>query len=140
MHLVKELMTAHPHLVDPESTLRQAAEIMKEFDCGSLVVGEDSQPEGMVTDRDIVIWGLAEGHDPDLVTAGDIMTVGTVICYEDDSVERAADIMSENDVRRLVIMNRKGRVTGVLSVVDIVKSGDRNVVNDDVMHHLYKYA
>ena len=140
MNLVKTLMTTHPHLIDPESTLREAAKKMQEFDCGSLVVGRDEKPEGMLTDRDIVIWGLAQDHNPDQTRVSDIMTTDVITCYEDQTVEQAADIMSEGDVRRLVTLSRDNKVVGVLSIADIIKCSDSEAVNDTVIHHLFKYA
>jgi CBS domain-containing protein len=140
MTTVKELMTPHPHLISPISSLQKAAEHMKEFDCGALVVGAAEHPEGVLTDRDIVIWGLAEDKDPWHTEIKEIMTTEVITCYEDDEIEVAADHMSVNDVRRIVVLNKEDKVVGVLSVVDIIKCADRDAVNDDVLHHLFKYA
>ena len=140
MDAVKELMTPHPHLINPESTIREAAKKMQEFDCGCLVAGADDKPEGMLTDRDIVIWGLAEDHDPDQTIVADIMTPGAITCYEHKTVEQAADLMADHDVRRLVILDRQDKVVGVLSIADMVKCSDSEAVNDEVIHHLFKYA
>ncbi len=140
MTKINELMTAQPHLINPESTMREAAKKMREFDCGCLVAGRNDKPEGMLTDRDIVIWGLAEDHDPDQVTVSDIMTPGVIACYEDQTIENAADMMADRDVRRLVILNRKEKVVGVLSIADMVKCSDSEAINDNIIHHLFKYA
>jgi CBS domain-containing protein len=137
---IKELMTAHPHLIHPESTMRDAAKKMQEFDCGCLVAGEGDTLEGMLTDRDIVVWGLGEGHDPDRATVSDIMTPDAITAYEDQTIEHAADLMADRDVRRLVILNRQDKVVGVLSIADMVKCSDSDAINDDVIHHLFKYA
>lgn len=140
MSSVKELMTSHPQLIDPECTLRDAARKMLEFDCGSLVAGKDEEPSGMLTDRDIVIWGLAQGNDPDITTVKDIMTAAVITCHEDQSLEQAADIMADNDVRRLVVLNKSEQVVGILSIADMVKCTDSEAINDNVIHHLFKYA
>ena len=141
MTTIEELMTPHPHLIHPDDSLRQAAKKMHEFDCGCLVAGVDDKPEGILTDRDIVVWGLAEDHDPDTSSVRDIMTSDLITCYSDQTLEFAADVMADRDVRRLVILDRKeDRVVGVLSIVDMVKCSDSEEVNDDIMHHLFKYA
>ncbi|MGE3771003.1 MAG: CBS domain-containing protein [Bdellovibrionales bacterium] len=139
MITVNELMTSQPRLIDPSSTLREAARHMKECACGSMVVGR-KKPEGILTDRDIIIYGLAAGYDPDETPVQNIMTTAVITCFEDESIEHAADLMSQNDIRRLVVLDRDHQVVGVLSVTDIVKCTDSNAVNDEVMHHLYKYA
>lgn len=140
MTTIKELMTPHPQLIHPESTMHEAAKKMREFTCGCLIAGIDEKPKGMLTDRDIVVWGLAEGLEPDRATVSEIMTPGVITCYEDKSVEEAADLMADRDVRRLVVVNRQDKVVGVLSIADMVKCSDSDVVNDNVIHHLFKYA
>jgi CBS domain-containing protein len=112
---------------------------MRKFECGSLIIGHH-EPEGLLTDRDIVIFGLAEGLDPDETTVSDIMTSHLITCDEEDTVEMAATKMSTHDVRRLVVLNPIGEVVGLLSVADIIKRADSDQVNDEVVHQLFKYA
>ena len=139
MTKVKEMMTLHPQMIDPGKTLRQAARKMRKHECGALIVGRDI-PKGIITDRDIVIFGLAAEHDPDITMVGDIMTADLVCCCEDDTIEEAAETMGDLDLRRLVVLDAKGAAVGILSVSDIIKQVDRDAVNDEVIHHLFKYA
>ncbi|MCB2082141.1 MAG: CBS domain-containing protein [Rickettsiales bacterium] len=138
---VRDVMSAIPHLIEPEATLRQAAQRMEEFECGSLpVCGSGNVLKGIVTDRDIVIFGLAAGLDPDQTTIGEIMTQDVYTCQVDVTLDKAADIMSDQDVRRLVVVDAQKRVVGVLSISDMIKCADSDTVNDDVIHHLFRYA
>lgn len=139
MTLVKELMTPHPQMIDPAHTLRQAARKMRKHECGALIVGK-KEPEGILTDRDIVIYGLAAGLDPDTTPVQEVMSKNLVTCNEEDTLEEAADKMGEHDMRRLVVLNPKDKAVGILSVIDIIKRADSDAVNDEVVHHLFKYA
>ena len=140
MTRVSEMMTEHPYLVDKNLSLRDAAKKMKEFTCGSLIVGKGDTLEGIITDRDIVVWGLAGNLDPNAAPIGEIMATQVVTVEKDQSLEQAADIMSDADVRRLVVLDKNDKVVGLLSVSDIVKCPDADYVNDTILHHLYKYA
>jgi CBS domain-containing protein len=135
-----DMMTDHPQTASPECPLRRAAELMREYDCGALPVVENGTAVGMVTDRDLVIRAMADGLDTNTAKLRDIMTKGVVTCYASDSLELAADKMADNDVHRLVVLDAGDQVIGIISVDDIVKSPDSDLVNDEVLHHLYRYA
>lgn len=139
MTLVKELMATHPHMISPDCSLRTAAEQMKKFSCGSLVVGLQP-PYGIITDRDIVVYGLAAGHNPDTALVRIATAPDAITCYDDQTVEQAADEMADNDVRRLIVLNRQEKVVGVISSSDILKCPDKDAVNERVIHHLFKFA
>jgi len=138
---VQEFMNKTPHFISPDSTLRDAATAMQHHDCGALVVGHpDDTPSGIITDRDIVVWGLAEGRNPDTATVREIISGEVISCSKDETAEQAADKMSVNDVRRLIVVNPQNKVIGVLSTVDIIKCVDTDEINDEVIHHLFHYA
>ena len=140
MKTIRNVMTAQPHMIKSEETLYEAALKMAEYDCGSLVVGTDHLPEGVITDRDLVIRGLAEGLDPKDTPVSKIMTHGVITCKIDESLEDAADIMCSNNVRRLVVIDDEENVMGVLSVADILRSTENEAVNDNILYHLFKHA
>lgn len=112
---VREFMTLHPVLAEPEMTLSEAARKMKEVDCGFLPVAENGKLLGIITDRDIVIRAIAEGKNPAGEKVGSYMTPRVFACSENDFLEDAIDKMHTHQVTRLVVKNRKGDVTGVLS-------------------------
>jgi CBS domain-containing protein len=78
----------------------------------------------MVTDRDIAIRAVAENRDPSSTTVRDVMSEKIYYCFEDDDVEDAARCMAENQVRRLPILNRDKRLTGIVSLADIAQTGE----------------
>ncbi|HBR69702.1 MAG TPA: CBS domain-containing protein [Rhodospirillaceae bacterium] len=114
-------MTEHPVLIGPDATLYEAAQKMKEIDCGMLPVGTDKKLEGIITDRDIIIRAISQGKDPKKECVKDYMTKNVYACNENDFLEDAADRMRSHAVGRLVVRDGKGRVTGVLSFGGILR-------------------
>ena len=121
---IKEIITSDPELIDPNASIREAAKRMKSEDIGALPVGENDRLIGMVTDRDIAIRGVAEDRTPDATTVRDVMSEKIFYCFEDDDIEDAAQCMAENQVRRLPILNRDKRLTGIISLADIAQTGE----------------
>jgi CBS domain-containing protein len=116
---VMELMSPHVECTRPDASLQQAAETMKSLDVGSLPVCQEDQLVGMVTDRDIVVRSVCEGHDPEIDHVEDVMTPELVCCFEDQDVSEAAKLMKEKQVRRLPVLNRKKRLVGIVSLGDL---------------------
>jgi CBS domain-containing protein len=121
---IKEIMTSDPELIDPEASIRKAAKRMRDEDIGALPVGENDRLIGMVTDRDIALRGVAEDRAPETTTVRDVMSEKVYYCFEDDDIEDAAQCMAENQVRRLPILNRDKRLTGIVSLADIAQTGE----------------
>ena len=121
---IMEIMTRVPELIDPDTSIRDAAKRMKDEDIGALPVGENDRLIGMVTDRDIAMRGVAEGRAPETTPVRDVMSEKILYCFEDDDIEDAAQCMAEHQVRRLPILNRDKRLTGIVSLADIAQTGD----------------
>jgi CBS domain-containing protein len=119
-----EIMTREPELISPDASIKDAAKRMKDEDIGALPVGENDRLIGMVTDRDIAMRGVAEGRAPETTPVRDVMSEKILYCFEDDSIEDAAQCMAEHQVRRLPILNRDKRLTGIVSLADIAQTGD----------------
>lgn len=119
---VKELMTPHPELISPGATLQEAARRMEIINCGALPVGTETQLKGIITDRDIVVRALAHGKSPKTAKVCDFMSEQVYACNENDTLEDAAEKMQQHKVSRLVVRNREGRVTGILSFGGILRS------------------
>jgi len=119
---VKELMEAELELISPDATLEEAARKMKECGCGFLPVGAEDSPEGIITDRDIVIRAVAEGKNPSKATVRECMTQEVCACKETDTLEDAARMMSENNVSRLVVKNDGETICGVLTFGRMIRS------------------
>ena len=104
MQKLKDLMSRDVKVISPEMTIR-AARKMRDGGFGMMPVGEDDRLTGTISDRNIAIRAVAEGKDAD-TKVRDVMSEGVAWAYEDDSVEEAAKIMSERQVRRLPVVDR----------------------------------
>ena len=123
---VRDIMTPNPRTAEPDTTLEEIATLMKQEDVGVIPVMEDNRVTGIVTDRDIVVRCIAAGKDPTECTAEDIMSEGVNTIAPDADVDEAADLMAEEQVRRLAVVEN-GRLVGMLSLGDIaVKTGDED--------------
>lgn len=122
--LVKEIMTDNIRAAKETNTLLEAAIGMRAQGIGFLpVVSEDSQRlVGVLTDRDIVVKGLGEGRNLRKTPCREIATRSVATCNAADPVSRAAELMCEFRVRRLLVQDETGRLVGVLSIGDIAAS------------------
>ncbi|WP_202396954.1 CBS domain-containing protein [Teichococcus coralli] len=111
-------MTRTVRLAGPDDTLQQAARSMAECDAGALPVTDGERLLGMVTDRDIVLRGVAEGKGPD-TRLREVMTPEVKYCFEDEDLDHVARNMGEQRLRRLPVLNREKRLVGILSLGDI---------------------
>lgn len=116
---VGEIMSRQPALLDPSTTIAEAARIMRSGDFGCLLIGQDDQVFGIVTDRDIVVRAVANGASPTRERVCNVMSSEVLSCFEDQPVENVAKIMAEHGVRRLPVLDRRRRLTGVVSLSDV---------------------
>lgn len=114
----KDLMSKNPCIISPESKLKDAAKEMKKLDCGFLPICEDDPLVGTITDRDIVIQGVADGKDSNSKVR-DVMSNEVHYCFENDDIKDVADKMCKLQIRRLMILNDNKRITGIISLGDI---------------------
>ena len=128
---VKDAMHKGVDWVSPDTPVSELAKLMREHDIGAIPIGENDRLIGMVTDRDIVCKGLAQdGFDARRTTARDVMTPGIHCCREDDDLTKAVRHMEELKVRRLPVINKNKRMTGMLSLGDISYSAAGNLVTE----------
>ncbi|MBC7770568.1 MAG: CBS domain-containing protein [Phycisphaerales bacterium] len=120
---IRDLMTPDVRTIHPEATIREAARMMAEADVGALPVSSGDRLAGMVTDRDIVIRGIAIGKNADS-TVGEVMSHEVLYCREDDDVADVCENMSDLQVRRLPVVNADKRLVGIVSLADIADSAD----------------
>ena len=117
---VKEAMHKGVEWVGSDTPVIELAKLMRKHDVGAIPIGENDQLVGMVTDRDIVCKGLAEeSFDPGSATARDVMTPGIHCCSDDDDLAKAVRHMEALKVRRLPVINKSKRMTGILSLGDV---------------------
>lgn len=133
---IQDIMTKDPSCVTTDSTVREAAQVMKREDVGVVPV-VDGQSEkrlvGIVTDRDIAIRCVAEGKDgscriSDVMSSDDLAT-----CSFNDDVERVMDAMRTEKVRRIPIVDERGSLVGIVSQADVLrKTRDMNRAGETV--------
>ena len=116
---LREVMTTGVQLTDPTMMLKDAAALMREGDFGLLPVGEHDRLVGTITDRDITIRAVAEGKDPSTTPVREAMSQGIRYCFEDQTLEEAADLMSQAQIRRLPILDRNKRLVGIVALADL---------------------
>ncbi len=116
---IQEVMTTQFEMVDSSDSVLDVANKMKMLNVGVLPVKEGDSLIGMVTDRDIVVRGLAESADVEKLTVKETMTPGIVHCSTEDSIENAVKIMKEQQIRRLVVLDSNHAPVGIVSLGDI---------------------
>lgn len=116
---LSEIMTFNPVVLSPNTMLREAAQKMRELDSGVMPVGENDRLVGMLTDRDITVRATADGRDPNTTPVRDVMTSDVIYCYADDDIEMAARTMAENQIRRVIVLDRDKRLVGIASLGDL---------------------
>lgn len=125
--LIREVMTAKPKTVPPSATLAEVARIMRQEDIGAVLVIEDSKPCAIVTDRDVVVRGIAAGKDPSRTTVSEVASKNTVTVAPDAPVDEAMRLMRENAIRRIPVM-QDGKPVGIVSLGDLAVEKDRRSV------------
>ncbi|MGB7606628.1 MAG: CBS domain-containing protein [Lutisporaceae bacterium] len=114
---IKEIMTTDVKTISSDDSISEAANIMKTLDIGAVPVVQDNMPIGIVTDRDIIIRGVATGkNSKDAISS--IMTTEVITISPDVDVHEAADIMAANQIRRLPIVQDK-QLVGIVAIGDL---------------------
>ncbi|MBX3709235.1 MAG: CBS domain-containing protein [Gammaproteobacteria bacterium] len=137
--LAKEIMSKKPEFLSSDATLKQAADQMRTHDYGFIPIGENDKLIGTLTDRDITVRAVAEGWDPNKKTVKEVMHKGVFYCLEDDPLEKVIQQMETLQVRRLIVLNKDKRMTGIISLGDIaMKCKDAKLcseLTEAVSHH-----
>lgn len=119
MRLVKDVMTRQVYTIDAGATVVDAADRMRMYMVGALPVQEGDRLVGMLTDRDIVCRAVAHNRLPSSITVSEVMTAKVVSCLGDTPVWKAEQLMEEHVIRRLIVLDDKGAVLGILSYDDL---------------------
>ena len=128
---LSEIITRDVETIPPEATVREAAQRMRSMDVGSLPVCDGAHLLGMITDRDITVRATADGCNPEQTCVRDAMTPNIEYVFEDDDVQRAAQIMQDKQIRRLPVVSRGDkRLVGIVALGDIARTGDDRTAGD----------
>jgi CBS domain-containing protein len=117
---VKDAMTADVKTAVPSQSLTDVARLMKQEDVGSVPVVDGERLIGVVTDRDIVVRGIADGSDPHAIKAGDIASRDVVTVRPDDNLDEALRLMAQHQVRRLPVVD-DGQLVGMVAQADVAQ-------------------
>lgn len=132
MRTVGDLMTTDIQTVDPSSTVEKAAQKMRDEDIGGIIVADDMGMRGFLTDRDIVVRVVAEGHDAAAVLVGDVCTLDVTALAADDDLHYAVKTLRDKSVRRLPVVDADNQPVGIVSIGDLAIELDRSSALADI--------
>jgi len=116
--LVKDLMSTNVNVFENESTALEVVKAMSDCDVDYVIVVQSRKPTGIITERDVIVRMLTQGLDPKVVIARAIYTNPLVTIEETATVEEAAELMKEWNIKHLPV-TREGRIAGMLTYLDI---------------------
>jgi CBS domain-containing protein len=126
----RDLMTDNPACCRSDSSIRDAARLMVEHDCGEIpVLDQSGAPIGVITDRDVCCRLVAQGIDCVNSKVGDFMTTPAIVVRKTDSAEDCRMVMEENKIRRVPVVDSGGLCVGIISQADLAKKTDSYMVS-----------
>ncbi|MFL5354221.1 CBS domain-containing protein [Archangium sp.] len=117
--MIREVMTRDVEVINPNDTLRDAAEKMRSLNVGPLPVCDGQRILGMITDRDIVVRAIAVGKDPNSTQVSDVMSSGIEYCFDDDATEGVLERMRDKQIRRMIVVDRNKKLVGIIALGDL---------------------
>lgn len=117
---IQDIMTVNPIIIRKNESVHRAAKLMKKSGVGSLVVlDQQGDLEGIITENDIVFDAVAEGIEPTEINVKEIMSYPVHTIEGDKTIEKCAEMMADMEVRRLPVM-RNGEMVGMITENDIL--------------------
>ncbi|WP_320068367.1 CBS domain-containing protein [Micromonospora sp. RTGN7] len=129
---VSDVMTKQVVYLSADTTLDEAARVMKEADIGDVVVTDGASLAGMLTDRDIVVRAVAERSDPASTTIGSIITREVVMIEQHSTAGEAASLMRERGIRRILVCDSDRKLVGIVSLGDLAMQLDPHSALSDI--------
>jgi CBS domain-containing protein len=120
---VRDVMTMSPSTLRPDQTVTAAARIMEAENVGDVIVSDDGQLRGVITDRDVTVRAIARGLDPKTTTLAEICSGDPVTVDSGAKLAQAADMMRANAIRRLPVVD-DGKLVGIVSLGDVAVRQD----------------
>jgi CBS domain-containing protein len=120
---IREVMTQNPECVSSDTTVADAAKMMRDKDFGGVLSLDGDEVSGFLTDRDIAVRVVAEGKDPTSCTVGDVATTDLHTLSPDDTVEDAIKLVREHNVRRVPVIEG-AKPVGIVSIGDLALERD----------------
>ncbi len=124
MTTVADVMTRGVRSMSPQDTVALAAQAMDELNVGVIPVCEGDKLVGMVTDRDIVVRGVAQEADTKSMKLADVMSTNVRCAKEDEDVDQVLDEMARAQIRRMPVVDRQEHLVGIITLGDIAAKSD----------------
>jgi CBS domain-containing protein len=119
---ISEVMSDRPRAVTPQTSVREAAQLMEQEDVGALpVVDDGTRLVGILTDRDIAVRVVGQGSDPERTQVGDVASKDVVALTPEHDLDDALKLMAREQVRRLPIVAEENELVGVVSQADLAR-------------------
>lgn len=123
---VRDVMTPNPKCVSEKDSIQDVARIMKDQDTGVVPVVEGKKIIGLITDRDIVVRGLAEGRDLTSLRVNELMSKSVRTVKEDMPLADVLDLMGNAEIRRVPVVNGNNELVGIVSLGDIASQSNHD--------------
>ncbi len=121
---VRDVMSTNLIALGPNSTIKDAAQVMRDSDVGAVLVNTSRGTYGMVTDRDIVVRAIAEEKDPKNIKLEEICSRELTTVTPEDDLDQALQMMRVHAIRRILVMDH-GKASGIISIGDLAQRLDR---------------
>ena len=125
-----EVMTKNPECCLPNDSVVKAAQLMKRLNVGPVPIVESEETRklvGFLTDRDLALKVVAEGRDPKSTKVEEVMTHKVVTCHLEDDLQKAMDVMAENQLRRIPVVDKSSKIIGIIAQADVATRLDQPV-------------
>ncbi len=139
----RDLMTVDPSCCLPSDAVNKAAQLMKTENVGAIPVVDDHETKqliGIVTDRDLALNVIAAGRNAQNTSVAEVMTRNVTACRASDDLEKALTEMSEQQLRRIPVVDDKGRIVGIIAQADVATRLDAPKKTAEVVEEISKAA
>ena len=127
---IRDIMHKDCSYIGADESVQLAATIMDREDIGSLPVAQDEKLVGMITDRDIVTRAVATNQSARHTKVRQVMSDQVLYCHDDDDIEKVAENMADQKVRRLPVMTREKELCGMVTLGDIAAEASGNAAGE----------
>jgi CBS domain-containing protein len=127
---IQDVMSANPCAIEADKPVAHAAKMMRDEDVGLAPIVEGERLVGTLTDRDIVTRVVAEGKDPQSVTVREAASTNLVTIDPQQNLDEALRLMAQHQVRRLPVVERDGRLIGVIAQADVAREATDKQTGD----------
>jgi CBS domain-containing protein len=131
---ITDVMTPMPQCCTPDDSIIEIARVMDQHDVGIVPIVDSHETRrvvGVLTDRDIVLRVVAQGRDPnEIISVRDLITTDVVSVSPDADVLHAEELMKEHQIRRVLVVDDKGSLVGIVTVHDLARTTDEMQLGD----------